>query len=428
MKKIALSLAGVLAAAAFAPEASALPVFARQTGMACLACHFNHAPLLNGFGRAFKSAGYTMMGSQGKVEGEGLDIPDRLNLGVLTTAGYEKATGGTTPAPRGAYALPSSGGELSIFYGGRIMESMGFLSELGTGGGTAATGAAKLLYLPEVADGTRLGLVFDTNNGQGVAHGFEILNTGAVNVHKMAIGQTHVNVYSAAQWMGTNNPTSGVSLVGLKDIGYINFSAYDAAPQSLGAGATNMPLHYFRAAATAIDVAGFEMSGGVQRWYGYTSGTQFDANFSSTAAAPNNAIQDGLYSATVIDVQAQGAIAGHSTGIYASYGVAPKNSLFGSGNTPAIGAAVVNAFDAKSFNVGVDMNVGHEFIARAAFRKATNGADGLADNAIMVGVIYELAQNVEVHVTHTSNSGNHWTVTEAAAPNKLTSLVAEILF
>ena len=83
MKKVVLSLAGVLAAVAFAPEASALPVFARQTGMACSACHFNHAPLLNGFGRAFKSAGYSMMGAQGKVEGENLSIPDRVNMAIL---------------------------------------------------------------------------------------------------------------------------------------------------------------------------------------------------------------------------------------------------------------------------------------------------------------------------------------------------------
>ncbi len=76
MKKIVLSLAGVMAAAAFAPEASALPVFARQTGMACSACHFQHFPLLNGFGRAFKAAGFTMVGAQGKIEGDRLSIPD----------------------------------------------------------------------------------------------------------------------------------------------------------------------------------------------------------------------------------------------------------------------------------------------------------------------------------------------------------------
>jgi len=72
MKKVALSLAGVLAAATFAPEASAVPAFARQTGMACSACHAQHFPILNGFGRAFKAAGFTMMGAQEKIEGDNI--------------------------------------------------------------------------------------------------------------------------------------------------------------------------------------------------------------------------------------------------------------------------------------------------------------------------------------------------------------------
>src|SRR5665647_3614362 len=90
MKKIILFLAGIMAAVTFASEVSALPLFARQTGMACSACHFQHYPMLNGFGRAFKSAGYTMMGAQGKVEGDSLAIPNTLNMAVLATAGYEK--------------------------------------------------------------------------------------------------------------------------------------------------------------------------------------------------------------------------------------------------------------------------------------------------------------------------------------------------
>jgi hypothetical protein len=427
MKKIVLSLAGVLAAAAFAPEASALPVFARQTGMACSACHFNHAPLLNSFGRAFKSAGYTMMGAQGKIEGERLSIPDTVNLGILTTAGYEKVQNS-----RGAYAVPSSGGELSIFYGGRITENMGFLSELGTGGAGAATGAAKLLWMPEIAEGTKLGLVVDTNNGQGVAHGFEILNTGAVNVHKIAIGQTHINVYSAAQWMGTNNATTGLSVVGLNDFGFVNFSAYDVAPQALGAGATNLPLHYGRLAAI-FDAAGFDMGAGVQRWYGNTNAIQFNAAQPTMLA--------GTFDATVVDVQAMGEVAGLSTGLFASYGVAPVGSAYGQGATPVAAPAlnqvtatttVPNAFKAKSLNFGTDISIGHELIARAALRRATNGLDGLADNAVMVGVIYEYAQNVELHLTRTNNFGDHYNPAKNAAATGLgkatTSILAEILF
>jgi hypothetical protein len=426
MKKIVLTLAGVMAAVAFAPEASALPVFARQTGMACSACHFNHAPLLNGFGRAFKSAGYSMMGAQGKVEGENLDIPDRVNMAVLATLGYEKKTGALAPATTtpGTWSVPSSGGELSLFIGGRIMDSAGFLSELGMGGAGAATGAAKLLYLPEVAPGMRLGVVFDTNNGQGVAHGFEILNTGAVNVHKIAVGQTHVNAYSAAQWLGTNNATTGVSVVGQSDMGFFNVTAYDVAPQAQGAGASRMPLTYARAAAI-LDVAGFDMAAGVQRWMGTSNGMQFGALQALQLA--------GNYDATVVDFQAQGSIADLSTGIYASYGVAPKNSLFGQGAAPMTAAPLVgNAHTASSMNVGVDMNIGHELIARAAVRKATNGATalGLSDNAFMVGVIYEMAQNVELHLTRTANSGATWNAVNGLDPvgKTVTSLLAEVLF
>lgn len=407
MKKVVLTLAGVLAAVAFAPEASALPVFARQTGMACSACHFNHAPLLNGFGRAFKSSGYSMMGAQGRVEGEHLDIPDRVNMAVLTTTGYTKVQ--NSP---GAWAVPSNGGELSLFLGGRIMDGAGFLSELGMGGAAAATGAAKLLYLPEITAGTRLGLVFDTNNGQGVAHSYETLNTGAVNVHKIAIGQTNINAYSAAQWMGTNNATTSVSVVGVNDIGFFNVSAYDVAPQAMGVGASRFPLTYARAAAT-FDAAGFDMAAGVQRWAGVSNAQQF--------GVLQAAILAGNYDATVFDVQAQGDVAGLSTGIYASYGVAPKNSMYGQGVAPA----VANTFAASSANIGVDMNVGHELIARAALRRAKNGADNLGDNAVMVGVIYELAQNFEIHLTRTNNYGNHW---KGALGKASTSLIAEVLF
>jgi hypothetical protein len=256
------------------------------------------------------------------------------------------------------------------------------------------------------------------------------LNTGAVNVHKIAVGQTHINAYSAAQYMGTNNATTGLSLVALNDMGFVNFSAYDVAPQALGAGATNMPLKYARAAAI-FDFAGFDMGAGVQRWMGTTAAIQFNAVQATMLA--------GSYDATVIDVQAQGEVAGMSTGIYASYGVAPKTSMFGQGALPA----VANAFKATSLNIGADVNIGHELIARAALRQAKNGQDSLSDNAIMVGVIYEVAQNFEVHLTRTNNFGDHYNAAKVDAALGLaagttpltqgngkatTSLLAEVLF
>src|SRR5574340_1570459 len=121
MKKIVLSLAGALAATAFAPEASAIPSFARQTGMACNSCHFQTYPALTSFGRAFKSGGYTMIGAQGKVEGEhGLSIPETLNASVYAQLRYIK-TGGTSFAAGGTKTANEGRMGRSLFYALRYL-------------------------------------------------------------------------------------------------------------------------------------------------------------------------------------------------------------------------------------------------------------------------------------------------------------------
>src|SRR5450759_463302 len=91
MNKIIFFLASVVAAVTFASEASALPVFARQTGMECAACHFQHFPLLNQFGRAFKTGGSTVIGAQAQGEGQNLCVPATVKAAVLTSLGYEKS-------------------------------------------------------------------------------------------------------------------------------------------------------------------------------------------------------------------------------------------------------------------------------------------------------------------------------------------------
>src|SRR5476651_2122978 len=111
MNKIIFFLASIVAAVTFASEASALPVFARQTGMECAACHFQHYPLLTAFGRAFKTGAFTMMGAQGKVEGTDLSLPVVVNAAVLTSMGYEKSNATQDPGAGGAKTSP--GGSLT---------------------------------------------------------------------------------------------------------------------------------------------------------------------------------------------------------------------------------------------------------------------------------------------------------------------------
>ena len=55
----ALLVAVLAGSVAVAPLAQAVPSFARQTGMACAACH-TVFPELTSFGRMFKASGYVL--------------------------------------------------------------------------------------------------------------------------------------------------------------------------------------------------------------------------------------------------------------------------------------------------------------------------------------------------------------------------------
>jgi len=426
MKKIVLSIAAVMAAAAFAPEASAVPVFARQTGMACSACHFQHFPLLNGFGRAFKSAGFTMMGAQGKIEGEHLEMPNQLNMAVLSSAYYqnEKASGGAA-APK--IGVPGSGGELSIFFGGRISEFAGFISELatnGAGNGGTMLGAAKLAMLFPVGD-TRVGFSAYTG-GQGAAYGYEVLNTGAADTHKMmgnaGPNKQHVAAAYAGSYMGTRLNATGANLVVTNpNLGFLSVGRYaDVGP---GVGANTLPLTYVRAAGL-FDLGGWDTGFGIQSFTG-----------NMTALGVSRSAK-----ATVLDAQLQGEVAGMSTGIYVTYATAPAGTvampnqlnagwspITRAGNAPL---AAVAPGTSTSFNVAGSLEIIPGIATlQAAVRRAKNGNfANTGDNAIMIGGTYELAQNIELGLNYTSNSGSAWNGLVAPVGKSATTLLLEALF
>jgi hypothetical protein len=423
MKKNILLLAGVMAAVTFASEVSALPLFARQTGIACSACHFQHFPMLNGFGRAFKSAGYTMMIAQGKVEGEGLAIPNTLNMAVLATAGYEKTNQAAGIGPKkttgdGAFYVPGTGGELSLFFGGRVNENAGFLAELGTGGpaaagatatATSALGSAKLPILFEVAapqfkvsEGTRAGVVPFTTDAQGASYGFEVLNTGANAVHQMSgtpgLNGAHSAAFSAQQYIGTAGSATGLAFVANNPMGFINLTKYDQTGIAGGALAS-LGSTYVRVAGM-FDLAGWDAGAGIQIWRG------------NSAVAGASTYADTR--ATAIDGQMQGRLGVMPVGFYASYATAPAGT-----NTynidPITTASVTYGTATKSaFNISAEVGVIPEKVTLgAAIRFGKSGvkvgvASNASDNAIMLVATYKLAQNMMASFSLTSASGEYW--------------------
>jgi hypothetical protein len=422
MKKVALSLAGVLAAAAFAPEASALPTFARQTNSACSACHFQHFPLLNSFGRAFKAGAYTMTATS-KVEGEHLSIPSNLNFGALITAGYEKESNNFSNI-----FVPGAGGEMQLFWGGRINDFSGFLSEFGTTG--PAGGSGKVLILPEVAGDTRAGVaVFSI--GQGPQGAFELLNTGATTIHRLmgnqGTSQQHNQAATAGQYVASEKlyalgGGSGAALVVVNpNMGALTVAKFIDAGAGVGGGTATvgLPFQYIRAVAL-FDLAGFDTGVGIQNFSGSTADV-FGAR---------------SYRATIVDAQMQGEMAGMPVGIYASYGTAPVNAAnpngFNNGTAVNLGGPVGGVGTKSSFNIAGELGVipGHATVqAGLRFGNSGGAAGSNTDNAVMVGATYELSQNQELTLHYTSQSGSAWTALGAAAVGKTNmTLLLETLF
>ena len=134
---IAILAAALLAAA---PQARAVPSFARQTGMACEACHTVY-PELTHFGRVFKANGYILTNVKqvrdvtGKKE-ELLSLAQTVPLSIMAQISYTQmktsvpdlsAAGAPGVAQNGTAGFPQ---QLSLFYAGKIAPNFGAFFQL----------------------------------------------------------------------------------------------------------------------------------------------------------------------------------------------------------------------------------------------------------------------------------------------------------
>jgi hypothetical protein len=437
MKKIVLSLAGVMAAATFAPEASAVPAFARQTGMACSACHQQHFPAINSFGRAFKSAGYTMVGTEEKIEdpksdtSPGLSIPSTLNAAIVGYMQYSKTNGPADGSPNAASASSlnsksTNNGSLqipqqvSLFFGGRVGENIGFEAEYSISGAGTGQNASSLIRLkvPFVQNWDTvktLEIPFSTSNG--VADSFEILDTGAVNVH--AFNQNAMPVISAAQYIGTATNASGVAFVANNDSFFTNIAKFGA---NTGTGKFGAPSStYARGAWMTGDlIPNYDFAVGGQYW----GGTSVNDTLTSGGVA-GVPVQTKAWA---IDAQLLGQLGSLPLTFVASYANAPMGSngmgnLYNNGGAAAIAAR-------HAFTTGAELGIVPGIATVQAglrFGKSGQDAGALAtgtpnganasDNAIMLGATYSIALNVRAEVTYTHNSGDIYSFNAANNPN-----------
>lgn len=393
-------LAAIFVAYITPQQVNAVPAFARQTGMACASCHFQHFPTLNAFGRAFKEMGYTLGPDNHKIEGDDLSLPVTLNASLLAKIRYQKTNGSTAETDTGQLQIPD---EAALLIGGRGGEHLGFLLELGTFG-TADTGTGdfslfnsfKAHFSYPIGNINYGAVVFTTDSG-GAPYGFELMNTGAQRFIRVAEDRMAT---SAQQFVGLGSGAAeGVALVASGNQGFANLTLW--TPDH-GNSAVNSPATYVRG-VWFPNLGRWDTGIGIQ----YFGGT------ASRSAASGGDIDAEGWAA---DAQAQGEIAGKPTGFYVTYATAQSGAtnLF---NT--------NPNEKKAWSILGEIGVlPQKLMFMLGYLEGDTGAAvSSKDNRLMVGATWMFAQNVQLHLWNTSYSGNKYDPKPASGGDNLTSLM-----
>lgn len=418
MQKIVLTLAGVLAATAFAPEAAAVPAFARQTGMACNACHFQAFPALNAFGRSFKSSGYTLGGSQSNIDGANMSLPSTLNASLVTKLQYVMTD--SDASGRGEIVWPD---EAALLVGGRAAEHVGFLAELGlnpqeaevtgtcadavaaggNGDGICNAGEAvsstgdttgNFLSFKAVFNATdNASVVLFGTDGLGAGYGFELLNTGFQRSQRPIENRSGMSAYQTTG-LGSGSAT-GLALVYHTDSLYVNYSHWAPTFGNVNAKLLGGLGHLVR--------VGYMPSFG--DWDVGIGATMMSGVIKAGASDPAAEVE---VKGTGFDAQAQGTLGGMSAGFFGSYAVAPTCAAttdvcaYGnaSGGKDKKGMAVLGKLGVME---GLNAYLGYSTLKTTGTDKRTT-----------IGVQYALAQNINVELFRESrdNAGTSSSTTK----------------
>ena len=382
LKKYLMSaLSAVLFAAAQPAHATA--TFARQTGLPCSICHFQNFPALSSFGRMFKSGGYSIIGAQAKIEGDGLSLPVVLNASVVTKLRFQLSNGpqvaGTNTTNDGEFQLPD---ELLLMIGGRINDNLGFIVELDPHLSDPLVSGLKIPFMKDVG-GLKVGGIPFITSSQGVAYGFELLNTGALRFSRVAEDRSAI---SAQQYIGTATKAQGIALVASNTQFFVNFSRW--SPRAAGDGSDSPTANYLRLAATPR-IGSWDAGIGAQVWTGNTTEPGLPAVIDAKAWA--------------LDAQLQGFVKSMPLGVYLTYANAAGSQT---------GSAVRNFFnrnpdDRKAATITWQLGViPNKATVLLSYRKGENGkATNSADNAVMLGATYLLVQNLQLQINHALYSG-----------------------
>jgi len=368
MKKIILSAATLAVAAvasvSVAPTTSeAVPAFARQTGAACLNCHFGAIPRLAQMGREFRMGGFRDLAGEA-LEDEHLSIPMAFNASLLMKARIRSYSGDTTK--RTALQWPD---ESALLFGGRFGEHAGGLQEWDVISGSMLGG--KFAYVMDLDAGS-VAFNIGTSDALGAPSIFNdpsnalSRNTRGIQSRIMALNGAPI-IHNAATGLGVSGYLADSFYFALGAVGGVG--GYEAGSGELNLG----DMGSYARVAYITEIAGFDTIIGA-----YTA-TDNAASSASVAVASDDKV-------TGIDFQFQGEVGDHQLGIY----------------MPVVLSATVGGVDRSGFQLYANYNVSHAAGVQLGFDSYSDDAG--KKSSIIVGGWYDLAQNIAINFEVNANT------------------------
>jgi hypothetical protein len=269
-----------------------------------------------------------------------------------------------------------------LMVGGRVSENIGVQLEMDLTGGNPVVANFKMPFLYAIG-GVKAGVIPFTTAGQGVAYGFELMNTGAVRGARIMEARKS---FSAQQYINTGSDAQGIAVVASNTLYFANFSKW--SPRKIGDPSGSPSANYLRVAFTP-NFGGWDTGIGVQSWSGNTTDASATPAYVVTKA----------YS---IDAQAQGEVAAMPLGIYFTHASANAST-----------AGEVNLFNSEAKARTATTIAGQlgvlpgKATVLLAYRKGDTGAaTGNGDNALTIGGTYQVVQNVQLQLNHEMFSGS----------------------
>jgi len=409
-KKLYLGLlVGTMATGLLVNQAEAVPSFARQTGMACAACH-TVFPELNSFGRSFKLNGYTLTGIK-QVEAKETSAASSLQFNqipplsamLVVSAVDSKANKPAPSGPSTSYSLPD---ELSFFFAGEISPHMGsfiqMTMEQGTGFALDNTDIRYANHAGNVTYGFTLNnspTVQDLWNstptwGFPFTHGYDAASIAPVVAD--GLGQNVIGLGAYADW--GNGIYTELTL-------YRNTNTFDAFSGYANPVAIDGAAPYVRLAWNKT------FSGGDYLMIGaYGMSTKLVDSTTYTGA-------NDKYDDTAIDAQYEHQMGDNMISVHASYTNEKQTLDLSGGGTPTL----------KTTKLDAIYHWGYHATATLGYLN-NSGADGAYDDTAYIGQFSYLPwQNTKFTAQYVSYS-KVGGVTDNASDNNTLLLQAWLMW